>query len=90
MDNLATITNKCTDEKFQGYKFIEPTVTSSFPNDDALQTLLKGDADAMWVCKYIVVLFYCTTCVITLISTSSIGPITHVLCSHKSLLWLFI
>lgn len=49
MDNLATITNKCTDEKFQGYKFIEPTVTSSFPNDDALQTLLKGDADAMWV-----------------------------------------
>ena len=55
MDNLAVITNKCTGEKFQGYNFIKPTVTSSFPNDDALQTLLKGDADAMFICKYIVV-----------------------------------
>ena len=50
-DTLAMVVNPCTGEKFSGYTMIVPTVTDGTPNDNALKTLLKGDADAMWVCK---------------------------------------
>jgi hypothetical protein len=48
-DNLAIITNFCTGESFADYKIIKPTFTTDQENDDALRTLLNGDADAMWV-----------------------------------------
>jgi hypothetical protein len=50
-NTLAVVVNPCTGEKFSGYTMIAPTVTDGTPNDNALKTLLKGDADAMWVCK---------------------------------------
>jgi hypothetical protein len=48
-DNLAIITNLCTGESFADYEMIKPTNTTDQENDDALRTLLSGDADAMWV-----------------------------------------
>jgi hypothetical protein len=51
-DNLAIVRNDCIGAQFSGYEIIAPSSTSDYPNDDALKTLLNGDADAMWVCKY--------------------------------------
>ena len=51
-DTLALVENPCTGDKFSGYTIIPPTVSGGTTNDDALRTLLNGDADAMWVCKY--------------------------------------
>ena len=48
-DNLAIITNICTGESFADYEIIKPTTTTDQENDDALRTLLSGDADVMWV-----------------------------------------
>ena len=50
-DNLAIVTNDCVGTPFKGYEIVAPSYTSDVPNDDALRTLLDGDADAMWVCK---------------------------------------
>ncbi|CAB9520766.1 expressed unknown protein [Seminavis robusta] len=48
-DNLAIVTNQCTGEPYSGYEWVEPSFTTDYPNDDALRTVLNGDADAMWV-----------------------------------------
>jgi hypothetical protein len=48
-DNLAIITNDCTGESFVEYEIIKPTTTTDQENDDALRTLLSGDADAVWI-----------------------------------------
>ena len=52
-ENLALLTNHCTGQKFVNYNFVPPNAETDLPNDDALRTLLDGDADAMFVCKYI-------------------------------------
>ena len=51
-DTLALVTNRCTNEVFGGYEFVPTTSNTGNPNDDALLTLLSGDADVMWVCTY--------------------------------------
>jgi hypothetical protein len=48
-DNLAIITNLCTGGSFIDYEIIKPSYMTDQENDDALRTLLDGDADAMWV-----------------------------------------
>jgi hypothetical protein len=48
-DNLAIITNLCTGGSFVDYEIIKPSNKTDQENDDALRTLLDGDADAMWV-----------------------------------------
>ncbi|CAL1130770.1 unnamed protein product [Cladocopium goreaui] len=48
-DTLALAENKCTKQRFQGYTIVQPTVNTGNANNDALKTLLDGDADAMWV-----------------------------------------
>lgn len=44
-DNLAIVTNKCTGEPFAGYELISP----DGENDGALQALLDGTVDAVWI-----------------------------------------
>jgi len=48
-DNLAIVTNTCTGEKFSGYEMIIPEEVTGNENDDALLSLLNGDADALWI-----------------------------------------
>jgi len=48
-DTLSLNTNGCTGETFTGFTTIDPTVDTGRANDDALQTLLNGDADAIWI-----------------------------------------
>jgi hypothetical protein len=55
-DNLALVTNQCTGQKFANYNVIGPDTVSNFPPDDALKTLLAGNADAMWTSKYLLAL----------------------------------
>ena len=48
-ENLAIILNLCTGESFADYEIVKPTNTTDQENDNALRTLLSGDADIMWV-----------------------------------------
>jgi hypothetical protein len=48
-DTLALSENSCTSTMFDGFNIIDPTYDTGNSNDDALYTLLNGDADAMWV-----------------------------------------
>jgi hypothetical protein len=49
-DNLSIVQNTCNGNiPFSGYNIVTPTRDSGVANDDALRTLLDGDADAMWV-----------------------------------------
>lgn len=50
-DGLHFVENRCTSEptKFAGFEFVEPTFTNGTANENALLTLLNGDADVMWV-----------------------------------------
>lgn len=48
-DTLALAENKCTKERFTGFTMVQPTVTTANANNDALVTLMNGEADAMWV-----------------------------------------
>mmetsp|Transcript_7069 Transcript_7069/g.11524 ORF Transcript_7069/g.11524 Transcript_7069/m.11524 type:complete len:421 (+) Transcript_7069:58-1320(+) len=48
-DTLALAENKCTKQRFSGYTIVQPTMDTGNANNDALKTLLDGDADAMWV-----------------------------------------
>ena len=59
-ENLALLNNHCTNEPFTGYTFVKPDEETDLPNDDALRTLLAGNADAMFVCKFPVCL--CADC----------------------------
>jgi hypothetical protein len=61
-DNLALVTNQCTGQKFTNYNIIGPDTVSNFPPDDALKTLLAGNADAMWTSKYRLALTDTLTC----------------------------
>jgi len=45
-DTLALITNQCAKKPFSGYTMISPTESG---NDAAMQMLMSGAADAMWV-----------------------------------------
>ena len=46
-DGLQSVTNKCTGASFQGYEVISSAVEK--PNDAALQMLLDGTVDAVWI-----------------------------------------
>ncbi|CAK8985288.1 unnamed protein product [Durusdinium trenchii] len=48
-DTLALVENKCTKSRFTGFTIVNPTVSTGNANQDALTTLMNGDADAMWV-----------------------------------------
>ena len=48
-DGLHFVTNFCTNQKFSGFQIVAPTYSTGNANEDALLTLLNGDADAMWV-----------------------------------------
>ena len=48
-DNLAIVTNPCTGEKFEGYDIFAPSISTGQDNDDALNALLAGEADALWI-----------------------------------------
>jgi len=52
-DGLAVSNNLCTQAKFQGYEWVEPSSETKEmyknENDRALKTLLNGEADAMFV-----------------------------------------
>eukprot|EP00588_Corethron_pennatum_P017662 CAMPEP_0194303604 /NCGR_PEP_ID=MMETSP0171-20130528/1447_1 /TAXON_ID=218684 /ORGANISM="Corethron pennatum, Strain L29A3" /LENGTH=357 /DNA_ID=CAMNT_0039054563 /DNA_START=71 /DNA_END=1144 /DNA_ORIENTATION=- len=48
-DNLAIVTNTCTGEKFSGYEIVKPKEVTGNENQDALLSLLNGDADALWI-----------------------------------------
>jgi hypothetical protein len=48
-ENLAIILNLCTGESFADYEIVKPTNTTDQANDNALRTLLSGDADITWV-----------------------------------------
>ena len=43
------VENKCTKSRFTGFTIVNPTVSTGNANQDALTTLMNGDADAMWV-----------------------------------------
>ncbi len=45
-DGLALVDNACTGERFQGFEMVEPPGDG---NDVAMQMLLSGEVDAMWV-----------------------------------------
>ncbi|CAK8985284.1 Hypothetical protein (Fragment) [Durusdinium trenchii] len=48
-DTLALVENKCTKARFSGFTIVQPTATGPNANQNALETLMNGDADAMWV-----------------------------------------
>ncbi|CAK8990447.1 unnamed protein product [Durusdinium trenchii] len=48
-DTLALVENKCSKSRFTGFTIVAPTVSTGNANQDALTTLMNGDADAMWV-----------------------------------------
>jgi len=50
-DTLAVAMNDCTNTRFGGYNMLppQPTPEGASPNDVALEALLDGRADAMWV-----------------------------------------
>jgi hypothetical protein len=49
-DTLALVENKCTGERFTGFEMITPdSVIGANQNDVALEYVLDGRADAMWI-----------------------------------------
>jgi len=48
-DNLAIVSNGCTDAKFVDYEVVAPVSELANENDQALDALLKGQADALWI-----------------------------------------